>query len=651
MLLKLKLFIPATRNLEKPGNSKGKEMKKAISAIVIALLLTSMLLLSLNIRLARAPATIIVPDDFSTIQAAINAASDGDTIFVRNGTYYGNVIVNKTLSLDGESRDSTILDGNNSGTVVTIVQDDVSFMNFTVKDSGSLDWDTGIYVTSFNNNISDNLVTDNNNGVHLMGGNNSLRGNILTNNTYNLGVWGDSISGFEQNIDTSNMIEGKHVYFLVNQKDIVIPSNAGYVGIVNSFNISIMNLDLEKNGEGVLLAFSSGCSIIKTTTSNNRLGFYLFGSQENVVSGNVLTGNGVGVYLDLSESNTLSLNDIGYSGSAYPGSGVELHWSSDNTIENNHVTNVSSTGIGVWGNPGQDNEIIGNKVLDCGLGLVIGNLATRDLVTDNSIMNCNEGIDIESCSYNAFYHNSFINNTVQFYSEHSSENNTWNNGYPSGGNYWSDYTGTDMYSGPYQNVTGSDGIGDTPYVIDSNNIDHYPLMQPWTGSMRFHDVAVINVTSNCTWVFQGFSANINVTILNRGDFGENVNATLYYNATSGDAIGTQNITLLAGENETLAFVWDTKGLPYNQNYTITAVATIPLDVNLTDNTLATRPITVRILGDINGDGRVDGRDITIAARAFGTRPGDPRWNLDADINGDGKVDGRDLVMIARNFGK
>jgi len=58
-------------------------------------------------------------------------------------------------------------------------------------------------------------------------------------------------------------------------------------------------------------------------------------------------------------------------------------------------------------------------------------------------------------------------------------NNTWDNGYPSGGNYWSNYTDADLYSGPYQNETGSDGIGDTPYVIDAENQDNYPLMNPW----------------------------------------------------------------------------------------------------------------------------------------------------------------------------
>jgi nitrous oxidase accessory protein NosD len=52
--------------------------------------------------------------------------------------------------------------------------------------------------------------------------------------------------------------------------------------------------------------------------------------------------------------------------------------------------------------------------------------------------------------------------------------NTWDNGYPSGGNYWSDYNGTDFYSGIYQNATGSDGIGDTPYTMNANNQDRFP---------------------------------------------------------------------------------------------------------------------------------------------------------------------------------
>jgi len=70
--------------------------------------------------------------------------------------------------------------------------------------------------------------------------------------------------------------------------------------------------------------------------------------------------------------------------------------------------------------------------------------------------------------------------------------NFWDDGYPSGGNYWSDYKGTDLYSGPYQNETGSDGIGDTPYVIYGDNVDHYPLMNPWGPSIN----ATVDVIPN-----------------------------------------------------------------------------------------------------------------------------------------------------------
>ncbi len=69
--------------------------------------------------------------------------------------------------------------------------------------------------------------------------------------------------------------------------------------------------------------------------------------------------------------------------------------------------------------------------------------------------------------------------TVSFPFTSSRSANTWDDGYPSGGNYWSDYQSSDFYCGPYQNMTGSDGLGDTPYVIDANNTDHYPLTNPY----------------------------------------------------------------------------------------------------------------------------------------------------------------------------
>jgi uncharacterized repeat protein (TIGR01451 family)/fimbrial isopeptide formation D2 family protein len=185
---------------------------------------------------------------------------------------------------------------------------------------------------------------------------------------------------------------------------------------------------------------------------------------------------------------------------------------------------------------------------------------------------------------------------------------------------------------------------------------------------RVHDVAVTDIVitvRHCkwglggTWVFQGRQANISVTVINRGDFQEDVSTTLYYNITANRIIGTQDTTLLIGESKTLLFVWNTANVPYCHNYTITAVATIPADYAPVDNTRYDGNIKVRILGDLNGDGKVDMKDIRESAWSFASygpdylypgSPPHPRWNLDCDINEDNKVDCKDLREVAKNFG-
>ena len=96
-------------------------------------------------------------------------------------------------------------------------------------------------------------------------------------------------------------------------------------------------------------------------------------------------------------------------------------------------------------------------------------------IRNNLMQNCSYGIYLQNSANNLIYHNNFINNTIQAYVT-PNYNNTWDNDYPSGGNYWSNYNGTDSFSGPDQDIPGSDGIGDTEYEINENNTDRYPLM-------------------------------------------------------------------------------------------------------------------------------------------------------------------------------
>jgi len=108
-------------------------------------------------------------------------------------------------------------------------------------------------------------------------------------------------------------------------------------------------------------------------------------------------------------------------------------------------------------------------------GIYLHNTSCNNTFVGNTIENNTNGIYIAepTSQYNRFYHNNLINNTNQIVTFGGL--NYFDNGYPSGGNYWSDYAGVDSYSGPYQNETGSDGIFDEGYLGDN-----YPLANPLT---------------------------------------------------------------------------------------------------------------------------------------------------------------------------
>jgi hypothetical protein len=161
-----------------------------------------------------------------------------------------------------------------------------------------------------------------------------------------------------------------------------------------------------------------------------------------------------------------------------------------------------------------------------------------------------------------------------------------------------------------------------------------------------HDVIVTGITTSKAWVYQGQSASVNVTVSNIGDFPENVLVTLYCNITANKSIDTYPVYLSMGQSYALQFTWNTAGTPC-LNYTLTAVATIATS----SNTLSNGTFTVRLLGDVNGDGRVDMKDIAMVARAFGSTSSSPNWNPAADINGDGTVSMKDIAIVARNFGQ
>lgn len=167
------------------------ELKKAILTSFSILCLSLILfVMECKISVSASPLTIKVPQDYSTIQEAINHANPGDTIFVYSGTYPENVVINKSVSLVGENRDSTIINGGGTGSVIDVVSSYVSIQGFTIMNSGSGPLDSGISIGLFrSNNISNNKIVNNNYGISLyFSTNNMVSGNDINSNS-NYGIY------------------------------------------------------------------------------------------------------------------------------------------------------------------------------------------------------------------------------------------------------------------------------------------------------------------------------------------------------------------------------------------------------------------------------------------------------------------------------
>jgi parallel beta-helix repeat protein len=483
---------------------------KAVSGLMLTLLLTSMSTFASSLQPIEAePTTIVVPDDYAKIQWAIGNATTGDTIFVRAGTYYEHLYIDKSLSLIGENRSTTIIDGYATGTVITIPASNVMVSQFTIQNSGPTAHGVGIFFSNHNMLIN-NTVRGNGEGIHLYEtSDNTLRNNNVTGNLYNFGVRGVSLLHFIHDIDISNTVNGKPVYYLANQGNMVINSStfpdAGYLGLVNSTHITVKNLNLTSNHQGVLFAYTTNSTLLNVNVTNNRYGFYLVHCANDVINGNVINSNyWDGIYLRSCSNITITGNSL-----ANNRVGITLEYFGDNIISGNNLQNNAYTGIfvslsssnifdenivtmtfpfedyghGIWLKTSNNNLVKNNTIVsNRWQAIILQDSATNDIFC-NTVTSNGVGIYLDSANGNLIYHNDFVDNTVQANSANSVNN--WDDGYPSGGNYWSDYSTRypsvlDEYNGENQDILGSDGIWDSPYGIDVENQDNYPLVNPLT---------------------------------------------------------------------------------------------------------------------------------------------------------------------------
>ncbi len=384
-----------------------------------------------------------------------------------------------------------------------------------------------IYQTSCNNLLIDNYLL---NDIKCEdSGNNTLRnnsipnggfyfcdspGNILLNNSIEEGI--DIHGGLSHwnthHIDPSNTVDGRPVYYWKNRIGGTVPIGGGEIILANCSAVTVKNQTLETS---VLLGFSSNNAIFKNRISQKSMkGIYISHSNKNVIYHNVIRNNSItlwkahnnslidnsvlnnSIYMYYSDHNFIAHNEVknGYSG-------CYIYDGSYNKITDNHLSNcLHGIVISRTSSPSINNTVSQNIISNNTVGIVLKERAywyTKNTkILENTFKNNKQSISISRDSISTvIYHNNFINNTEK---PEDNGGSSWDNGYPSGGNYWSDYKEPDEYSGPNQNQPGSDCIGDSSYSIDGvSSVDKYPLMKtkvPIDGYIRRKPIRIDNNT-------------------------------------------------------------------------------------------------------------------------------------------------------------
>jgi len=220
---------------------------------------------------------------------------------------------------------------------------------------------------------------------------------------------------------------------------------------VNASMVTVKNLTVTAFETGVYLpSWSGGNNISDNTITENKWGIGLWGSSTNTVSRNFVTAN--------------------------TNNGIDLReYSKYNEVFDNELRSNGHVGIRL-DICSDYNDVYGNVMEDNWGGLASDSSSNNTIHVNNITANRYWGIDFSNSTNNRVYHNNFVNNPEQAHIAVVGDISVWDDGYPSGGNYWSDLVSQDLYSGSFQNETGSDGIADSTYVIDSHNLDHYPLV-------------------------------------------------------------------------------------------------------------------------------------------------------------------------------
>jgi len=540
-------------------------MKTTLS-IVISTIIIGALMSSFWIQPAQADATIRIKADGTVDPVTAPIQRLGDTYTLTdNITFYnyGIIVERNNMTLDGAGH---FIQGAPAGTGIQLIaRKNVTVMKIEVRTYGK-----GIWLEDSSN------IT--------------LRNTTITGCNYNLGVFGHDTSHFMHNIDNSNSVDGKPVYYWIQLENKTVPVDAGYVALIQCRRITMQNLNLTRNGQGTLLVLTTSSMLVNNSMTYNYYGIHSDRSWNNTIKENIIKSNNqFGMFLTHSPSNTICENQI------------------------------------------TSNMIYGLYFDDSGENRVFANIIAAN----------QRGLLLWFSSDNWIFYNNFIGNVLPA-EAYSASNTKWDHDYPAGGNYWSDYSGSD---------TNKDWIIDSPYNIDSSNRDNYPLIRQWTP----HNIAATGLTCSKTVVGQGFNVTINATFVNRGICTENFIWRAYCNTTT---LYEQAETLDGASSVSRRIVYNTTSLSKARYILWMSATGTAGETDLTDNSFTYGKFNVTSRGDVNENGRVNVLDLILVAIHLGHVGGDGHvlfsklWYdcMNTDVNNDNNVNVLDLILVAKYLG-
>jgi parallel beta-helix repeat protein len=432
-----------------------------------------------------------------------------------------------------------------------------------------------------------------------------------------------------------HLVVDKSLSIIGEDQNTTIVDGGGNWTIVEIFadNVTVRGFTLQHAGVGVLLEAETEGTVL----AKNRISFTIthavYGDRcgTAVIEGNSLVSNsGDGIFLYASKPSIIDNNVILSNGK----DGMRIRYTSNSTVTANFVQG-NTNGIYLYSDEDplrqssldKNNSITDNHVLNNSCGIRIEHFGTgpadaENKISDNFIAYNSVGLNVYGSNQNTFVHNNFVDNSKQI-AIAESLNNTWSDGYYSGGNYWSDHNGTDVCWGPNQNNTGTDGVADMSYMISENpgDEDMYPFMLPneWLAALQVD----VPSPSNITYRSEDVQMFINL----------NKPAWLSYSLD-----GEPNVTIV--ENQVL-----TELKIGTHNITVQAHDTIGNEAscNVTFN--------VTFLADLNLDFAVSIVDVSIVAYSFRAAYGSERWNADADLDNNLAIDIIDVTLVAMDYGK